>query len=149
MHPSRYLLSAIAGAHTLFPPSPSTTFPVRLSTTVACRSPPNILSSTLPNAPHAVTARTQMIFSLPPQARPPSRPVVVNPDNEPNGQNGSISDVRAIVSAPSTPAPSPTRVTPPLVPRGTFRNVGDMIRRGSLLERMPSSLEYVSAATAA
>lgn len=58
-------------------------------------------------------------------------------------------DVRAIKNAPRTPAKSPASVTPPLVPGGTTRRVGDVIRRGGDFERMPSSEENVSAATAA
>ena len=58
-------------------------------------------------------------------------------------------DVSAMVNAPSAPARIPVRVTPPLVPGGTFRRVGEVIKRGWLLDRIPSSLEKVSAVTAA
>ena len=50
---------------------------------------------------------------------------------------------------PRRPARVPVSVTPPLVPGGTFRRVGDVMRRGWLLERIPSSELKVSAATAA
>ena len=54
-----------------------------------------------------------------------------------------------MVAAPSSPARVPRAVTPPLVPGGTFRNVRDGRSRGWEEERMPSSEENVSAATAA
>lgn len=50
---------------------------------------------------------------------------------------------------PKRPAARPIGVTPPLVPRGTMRRVGLVSRRGGVDERMPSSEENVSAATAA
>lgn len=60
-----------------------------------------------------------------------------------------MADVRATVKEPSRPAPNPVAVTPPLVPGGTSRKLSEVIRRGLDLERMPSSEEKVSAATAA
>ena len=54
-----------------------------------------------------------------------------------------------MTSAPKTPATSPIRDTPPFVPRGTFLSVNEVMRRGSPEDRMPSSEEKVSAATAA
>jgi hypothetical protein len=60
-----------------------------------------------------------------------------------------MADVTAIVNAPSTPANKPVAVTPPFVPGGTTRSVGDVISLGFDLERIPSSEENVSAATAA
>jgi hypothetical protein len=54
-----------------------------------------------------------------------------------------------MVKAPSRPARRPVAVTPPLVPGGTTRRVREVIRRGFDLERIPSSEEKVSAATAA
>ncbi|KAI7164455.1 hypothetical protein KC319_g23451, partial [Hortaea werneckii] len=46
------------------------------------------------------------------------------------------------------PYPNPSIVTPPFVPRATFRH-GAVIRNGLPLARMPNSDENVSAATAA
>ena len=135
--------------HTFRPPLPSTILPVRLSTTLACSSPPRMLSTTLPNVPQRVTARIHKPFSRHPQARPPSRPVLVKPSTELRRQKGSMRDVSAMVNAPSAPAIIPVSVTPPLVPGGTFRRVREVIKRGWLLDRIPSSLEKVSAATAA
>ena len=60
-----------------------------------------------------------------------------------------ITDVKAIVKAPAKPDNVPTSVTPPLVPGGTWRKFQDVSSLGLLLERMPSSEEKVSAATAA
>ena len=54
----------------------------------------------------------------------------------------------AMQKEPAAPARRPTSVTPPFVPGGTARK-GFVIRRGGVLERMPSSEEKVSAATAA
>lgn len=53
-----------------------------------------------------------------------------------------------IASEPYMPAASPVVVTPPFVPGGTVRH-GAVMRKGFVLERMPSSDEKVSAATAA
>ena len=58
-------------------------------------------------------------------------------------------DVRAITKAPAKPASVPVSVTPPFVPGGTWRKVQDVRSLGLDLERMPSSEEKVSAATAA
>lgn len=46
------------------------------------------------------------------------------------------------------PAANPVVVTPPFVPGGTVRH-GAVMRKGLVLERIPSSEEKVSAATAA
>ena len=65
-------------------------------------------------------------------------------------QNGiSTTVVTAMMKAPMKPASVPVAVTPPFVPGGTFRRLRDVSRRGALEERMPSSEENVSAATAA
>lgn len=121
---------------TFCPPLPSTIFPVRLSTTLAWNHPPRRLSTTLPSAPHSVTARTQR----------PQRSLAPHP----RGQNGSsAADVSATVKAPRRAARRPVAVTPPLVPGGTTRKVREVMRRGFDLERMPSSEAKVSAATAA
>ena len=53
----------------------------------------------------------------------------------------------AIEKLPSAPASRPVSVTPPFVPGGTVRSV--VISLGWDLDRMPSSEEKVSAATAA
>lgn len=119
---------------TFRPPLPSTTFPLLLSTTLACRSPPSTLSNKLPSSPHAVIAAVQHARSL-----------IVVP-----AQKGSTrADVAATENEPSRPAASPTAVTPPFVPGGTCRRVREVMRRGLDLARMPSSEEKVSAATAA
>ncbi len=60
-----------------------------------------------------------------------------------------ITDVKAMMNAPAKPASVPASVTPPLVPGGTWRKFQDVRSLGLLLERMPSSEENVSAATAA
>lgn len=68
----------------------------------------------------------------------------------PGAQNGSRSaDVNAIVNAPRKPAAVPSSVTPPLVPGGTSRKFQDVMSLGLLGDRIPSSEEKVSAATAA
>lgn len=54
-----------------------------------------------------------------------------------------------MLNAPSRPANKPSGVTPPLVPGGTRRKVGEVSSRGELWDSMPSSDEKVSAATAA
>ena len=65
-------------------------------------------------------------------------------------QNGKrVTDVMAMVNEPKRPARRPTNVTPPLVPGGTSLNAREVIRRGRPLASIPSSDEYVSAATAA
>ena len=61
----------------------------------------------------------------------------------------NITDVKATMEAPAKPARVPANVTPPLVPGGTWRKFQDVRSLGLLLERMPSSEENVSAATAA
>ena len=138
---------------TLFPPVPSITLPVLPSTTLAWNQPPRALSRILPRPPHIVTAMTQKIFSCHPQPLPPSNPgllpkisrIVVSAE-----QKGmTITDVKATMEAPAKPARVPANVTPPLVPGGTWRKFQDVRSLGLLLERMPSSEENVSAATAA
>ena len=57
--------------------------------------------------------------------------------------------MRAIISAPPKPANVPAAEIPPFVPGGTRRKVQLVRRRGWARERMPSSEEKVSAATAA
>ena len=54
-----------------------------------------------------------------------------------------------MIRAPRQPASVPVRVTPPFVPGGTSRKFQDVNSRGLVAERMPSSDEKVSAATAA
>lgn len=69
---------------------------------------------------------------------------------EKESQNGRrTAEVTPIVEAPNEPARIPVPVTPPFVPGGTTRSVGEMMSRGLDFERMPSSDENVSAATAA
>ena len=71
-------------------------------------------------------------------------------DTDSGAQNGSrIADVNAIVKAPRKPAIVPSNVTPPFVPGGTLRRFHDVSSRGWLFDKMPSSEEKVSAATAA
>ena len=66
-----------------------------------------------------------------------------------DGQKGRRSAaVTDIMNDPSRPAARPVTVTPPFVPGGTVRQ-GAVMRRGWEGERMPSSEEKVSAATAA
>lgn len=72
-----------------------------------------------------------------------------HPSEELEQKGRRTDEVKAIVDAPKTPARSPVAVTPPFVPGGTTRRVGDVIRRGLDLDRIPSSEENVSAATAA
>lgn len=65
-------------------------------------------------------------------------------------QNGrTAADVAETMNDPKRPAPRPVAVTPPFVPGGTSRRFNEVIRRGLDFERMPSSEEKVSAATAA
>ena len=54
-----------------------------------------------------------------------------------------------MMAPPPKPANVPIGVIPPLVPGGTSRKVREVKRRGLEDERMPSSEEKVSAATAA
>ena len=54
-----------------------------------------------------------------------------------------------MIKAPPKPASVPVKETPPFVPGGTSRKFQDVRRRGLLLDRIPSSEENVSAATAA
>jgi hypothetical protein len=123
--------------HTFLPPLPSTIFPVLVSTTLACNHPPRKLSTRLPSPPQAVTATTK-----------PSFCTKLHP-SEPEQKGRSMTEVIAIVKAPKKPARMPVAVTPPLVPGGTCRREREVMRRGLEWERMPSSEEKVSAATAA
>jgi hypothetical protein len=128
--------SSKAEGSTFWPPVPSTIFPLRLSTTLAWNNPPKILSKILPSPPQTVVARIKIIRSCNVLSKEPQK-------------GKRIAEVTAIVNAPNKPASIPVPVTPPFVPGGTTRNVGDVMRRGFDLERMPSSEENVSAATAA
>ncbi len=140
---------------TFFPPLPSTTLPVRVSTTLAWNHPPRALSSKLPRPPQAVTQSSSRTFSFELQPLPHSKPVL-RPSSSlleadwSTEQNGSkVTDVRAMMNAPKKPAAVPKSVTPPLVPAGTWRRSQAVSRRGLLWERIPNSEEKVSAATAA
>ena len=53
-----------------------------------------------------------------------------------------------MVIVPRRPARRPVTVTPPFVPRGKLRQ-GEVMLRGDVGERIPSSLLRVSAAAAA
>ncbi len=65
-------------------------------------------------------------------------------------QNGRrMTEVKAITNAPRKPARVPIKLTPPLVPGGTSRKLQEVSRRGLLFDKIPSSEEKVSAATAA
>lgn len=119
---------------TFLPPLPSTTFPLLLSTTLACKSPPRTLSRTLPSVPQRVIAMVHRARSF-------------NPALAQNGRTAA--DVAETMNEPRRPAPRPVAVTPPFVPGGTSRRFNEVIRRGLDFERMPSSEESVSAATAA
>lgn len=126
---------------TLFPPSPSTILPVLESRTLRCSSPPSTESNTLPSAPQTVSPTINVRDSSSVHGRPPLPPPL---------QNGTKNmAVVTMTMLPSTPAASPVSVTPPFVPGGTLRRVGDVMRRGGPRARMPSSEEKVSAATAA
>ena len=72
-----------------------------------------------------------------------------NRDPDAAEQNGINNVLIAIRKAPKKPAIVPSNVTPPFVPGGTSRKFQDVSNRGLLWERMPSSEEKVSAATAA
>lgn len=122
-------------------------FPVRVSITLDCSHPPKALSNKLPRPPHKVTARSQRLFSDHPQPVPPWSPGV---EKDSAGQNGRrMTVVRAIRKAPRKPAIVPNRVIPPLVPGGTWRKLMEVNSLGLVLDRIPSSEEKVSAATAA
>ena len=143
-------VSLNGGKLTFFPPLPSTTLPVRVSTTLAWNHPPSALSSKLPMPPQMVIESSQSILSRHPQPFSPSRPAVVllrTPPifvEGPIVQNGSsIVEVSAIMKAPRKPARVPSNVIPPFVPGGTFRNQ-EVSRRGLVFERMPNSEEKVS-----
>ena len=141
-------------APTLFPPVPSITFPVLVSITLAWNHPPSALSSTLPRPPHIVTASTQKSCSFGPHLFPPSSPALL-PNALPRipvsiVQKGRrTTEVIAMTKAPPKPARVPVKETPPLVPGGTCRKFQEVRSRGLLLDKMPSSDEKVSAATAA
>jgi hypothetical protein len=102
-----------------------------------------------------VVKRKRVVHSLRPHPPPPWLPGHLIPNlSEPvefgPGHHGvETRAAAAMMLAPSAPANRPQRVTPPLVPRGTLRSVGEVNRRGVEVERMPSSEEKVSAATAA
>jgi hypothetical protein len=118
---------------TFRPPSPSTTRPECVSTTLAWKRAPRSESNRVPLKPAAVKATVYETFC----------------DKSQSLQNGTMSvDVAEIIKDPSRPAPRPIAVTPPFVPGGTTRH-GAVMRRGFDLERMPNSDEKVSAATAA
>lgn len=122
------------GNLTFLPPLPSTILPLPLSTTLACSNPPKTLSNTLPRRPQKDMPMVQSALSLIPDR---------------SGQKGSIiPEANATVNDPSRPAPRPVAVTPPFVPGGTFRRLSEVMRRGEDLDRIPSSEENVSAATA-
>src|SRR6266480_4056023 len=123
------------------PPSPSTIFPLLTSTTLACRRAPSRESSKEPQMPISVTETANVILEW-----------IAHPafwDGGDVEQNGiSRVAVTLMIEAPRRPACIPVVVTPPLVPGGTLRQ-GEVIRRGGEVERIPSSEEKVSAATAA
>ena len=54
-----------------------------------------------------------------------------------------------MIEAPRKPAEVPKMVTPPFVPGGTVRKFHEVSSLGFSLDKMPSSDEKVSAATAA
>ena len=78
-----------------------------------------------------------------------ARAPISNHDSRPEQSGNKTADVKAIVDDPNTPAKRPVAVIPPFVPGGTTRRFGEVMRRGLDLERIPSSEEKVSAATAA
>src|SRR5690349_6675020 len=101
-----------------------------------------MLSRTLPRKPQIVRLTARYFFSVHPHPAPPG-PL-------PTWQNGvKTSALITTINEPINPANSPHKVTPPFVPLGTRRKVNDVMRRGSCVDRIPSSDENVSAATAA
>lgn len=127
---------------TFLPHCPSMTFPVCTSMTLAWKNAPRTLSRRLPSVPHTATIKVQAAYMHSFDAMSSCWPA--------EGQT----ERRAHEAAPMTPAPMapatrPLTVTPPLVPRGTGRRSSERINRGGAVERMPSSLERVSAVTAA
>ncbi|RMZ01244.1 hypothetical protein D0860_07685 [Hortaea werneckii] len=117
---------------------PSTTFPLPLSVTVTCVKAPNIESTTDPTNPIKLTNAAVLAS-------------IVIPIPSPSSPEQNLSAKTAVTVKrhdPSAPYPNPSTVTPPFVPRATFRQ-GAVIRNGLVRDRMPSSDENVSAATAA
>src|SRR6478752_1446566 len=136
---------ADSATRTRLPPSPSTILPDRTSLTDRWNRPPKKLSKTLPRAPQITMnpmnlRRSSIVHGAPPAG-------VRDDSSLQDGRN--IMDAVTIIIDPSKPAPKPSKVTPPFVPRGTFRSVGDVISRGCPEDRIPSSELKVSAATAA
>lgn len=136
------------------PPVPSTIFPVRVSTTLAWNQPPSALSSKLPMPPHKVIASISPIFACHPQPSLPSLPknwanLVLEGSSSCSEQKGKKIDVTAIVKAPKKPANVPSKEIPPFVPGGTLRKFHEVNSLGFPFDRIPSSEEKVSAATAA
>jgi hypothetical protein len=126
---------------TFLPPSPSTILPVLTSTTLDWQTAPRNESSNDPHSPSNVMASVNCVFESQSQVGsfcPASRSL----------QNGrSEVATTLMMNEPSSPASNPLTVTPPFVPRGTVRQ-GAVTSRGSDVERIPSSEEKVSAATA-
>lgn len=118
---------------TRLPPTPSTTFPDLTSITLAWHNAPRIESSMDPPNPTAVMTSVKMIFDFQVQS----------------SQNGrSAVAVTHIVNDPRSPASSPARLTPPLVPGATVLH-GATINLGCDFDSIPSSEEKVSDAAAA
>src|SRR3569833_1077441 len=136
-------LAAGGETSTRKPPSPSTILPVRTSRTDRWNRPPRKESWRLPRAPHMVRPNLRIRFWSAVQGAPP--PGVPSVAVLQRGRN--LIEVVTMIMEPSRPAAKPPTVTPPLVPRGTFRSVGDVMRRGVCDDSMPSSDEKVSAAT--
>ena len=129
---------------TWVPPSPSTIRPVRVSTTLDWNQPPRKLSTTLPSAPHNVINHANLNRWSTPHACHNSI------TDELSGQKGiRATDAATIIRDPSSPATRPQTVTPPFVPGGTCRRFKDVMSRGLVFDRIPSSELNVSAATAA
>lgn len=101
-----------------------------------------MLSRMLPRAPQTRMPATKRMRSVAGQLA-----AVLDVDVEQYGRRKSA--VTVMMSEPRAPAIRPQVVTPPLVPGGTRRRRSEVMRRGWVLERMPSSEEKVSAATAA
>ncbi|KAI6824193.1 hypothetical protein KC342_g11682, partial [Hortaea werneckii] len=120
---------------------PSTTFPLPLSVTVTCVKAPNTESTTDPTKPIKLTnAAVRASIVIPPPTFP----------SPPGGEQNLNAKTAVTVNnhAPNAPYINPSIVTPPFVPRGTFRQ-GAVIRNGVVADKIPSSDENVSAATAA
>jgi hypothetical protein len=126
---------------TFLPPSPSTILPVLTSTTLDWQIAPRNESSNDPHSPRIVMANVNSILESQSQ-------VGAFWPASPSWQNGRSDDATTLMmNEPRSPASSPLTVTPPFVPRGTVRQ-GAVMSRGSDVERIPSSEENVSAATA-